>query len=70
MGFPVRIRVDREVCVGAGMCALAASGVFAQAHDDGRVLVLEEQPAADAEQAAAHKAAYLCPSGAITIEPE
>lgn len=66
----MRIRVDRDLCVGAGMCALNAPGVFAQAKDDGRVLVVDERPGVAPAQTAARKAAYLCPSGAITIEPE
>ena len=66
----MKIRVNREVCVSAGMCALSAPGVFAQAKDDGRVLLLDEQPASIPAQDAARKASYLCPSGAITIEPE
>jgi ferredoxin len=66
----MKIRVDRELCVGAGMCALSAPGVFAQAKDDGRVIVLDAQPATIPAQHAARKASYLCPSGAITIESE
>ena len=64
----MRIRVNREVCVGAGMCALSAPAVFAQAKDDGRVILVEEQPALRPAEDAARRASYLCPSGAITIE--
>jgi ferredoxin len=50
------------------MCALSAPGVFAQAKDDGRVVLIEEHPAIRPAQDAARKASYLCPSGAIIIE--
>ena len=66
----MRIRVNRDVCIGAGMCALSAPGVFAQARDDGRVVLVAAQPALLPETAAARKASYLCPSGAITLEPD
>ncbi|WP_404815304.1 ferredoxin [Streptomyces thermolineatus] len=67
---PTRLRVDRERCIGAGMCALTAPEVFDQDPDDGRVLLLRAEPST-ARRAAARTAAGLCPSGAITLhEPE
>ncbi len=62
----MRIEVDRERCIGAGMCALTAPGVFDQDGDDGRVLPLRRIPSPEHERAV-REAAQLCPSGAITI---
>ncbi|MFI9802968.1 ferredoxin [Streptomyces sp. NPDC052301] len=62
-----RLHVDRERCIGAGMCALTAPEVFDQDVDDGRVLLLHAEPL-PARRAAAQMAARVCPSGAITLE--
>lgn len=59
----VRVRADREVCIGAGMCVLTAGTVFDQ-DDDGIVVVLDEAPA-DAD--AARQAVANCPSGALSL---
>ncbi len=67
---PARLSVDRERCIGAGMCALTAPEVFDQDPDDGRVLLLQAEPPA-AHRAAAQMAAGVCPSGSITFhKPE
>lgn len=64
------VRVDRERCIGAGMCALTAPDVFDQDPEDGRVLLLHPDPPA-AHRTAARMATGVCPSGAITLdEPE
>lgn len=61
----MRVTADRDVCVGAGMCALTAPGVFDQ-DDDGIVTVTKPAPeAGDAD--AAREAGDLCPSGAVQI---
>ncbi|MFJ8909787.1 ferredoxin [Amycolatopsis sp. NPDC102389] len=56
----MRLEVDRERCVGAGMCVLTAPEVFEQDEEDGRVRVLDHDPAdiGDAVQS--------CPAAAIT----
>ncbi|MGW7261033.1 ferredoxin [Streptomyces sp. NPDC054834] len=65
-----RLLVDRERCIGAGMCALTAPEVFDQDPDDGRVFLLNTEPPT-AHRAAAQMAAGVCPSGAITLnDPE
>lgn len=61
----VRITVDTDVRIGAGMCALTLPEVFDQDEDDGTVVLREPLPPAEHE-AAARRAAGLCPSGAIT----
>ncbi|RKT08007.1 ferredoxin [Streptomyces sp. 3211.6] len=63
---PARLGVDRERCIGAGMCAMTAPGVFDQDPDDGLVVLLRTDPAPD-RLAAARMAAGVCPSGAITV---
>ncbi|PWV85199.1 ferredoxin [Prauserella marina] len=60
------IEADRDVCIGAGMCALTAPAVFDQDDEDGRVLVLDEQPPAS-EAGVVREAVELCPSGALTL---
>ena len=61
----MRIEADRDMCIGAGNCVLAAETVFDQ-DDDAMVVVLQEQPeGADAE--AARQAVDACPSGALGI---
>ncbi|MFE0374741.1 ferredoxin [Streptomyces inhibens] len=62
----MELTIDRGRCVGAGMCALTAPGVFDQDPDDGRVLLLDAEPP-PGQVAAAHEAAGLCPAGAITV---
>ena len=59
----VRVRADRDVCIGAGMCVMTAEAVFDQ-DDDGIVVVLDETPD-DAD--AARRAVANCPSGALSL---
>ena len=61
----VRVTADRDICVGAGMCALTAPAVFDQ-DDDGLVTVLSVEPDGEAA-AAAREAATLCPSAAVRL---
>ncbi|MBO0872005.1 MAG: (4Fe-4S)-binding protein [Pseudonocardia sp.] len=63
----MRLVADRDVCIGAGMCVLAAPAVFDQ-DEDGIVAPLVEQVnPVDAD--AARRAVELCPSGALrTLE--
>jgi ferredoxin len=66
MGAGVRVHADRDVCIGAGLCVLAAGAVFDQ-DDDGIVVVLDERPA---DVAAAQEAVASCPSGALSLTEE
>ena len=61
----MQIIADTEACVGAGQCALVAEQLFDQ-DDDGIVMVLDEHPG-EADEAAARRAASLCPARAIRI---
>ncbi|MEV6561456.1 ferredoxin [Nocardia sp. NPDC051756] len=62
----MELRVDRERCIGAGMCVLTAPEVFDQDLADGRVLSLTRTPTP--EQAAdVRETVQMCPSGALTF---
>ena len=61
-----KVHVDVEKCIGAGHCVLRAPRIFDQ-RDDGIVILLDAAPPSELRDAA-HKAADLCPSQAITIE--
>lgn len=61
-----RIEVDRERCVGSGMCAFSVPGVFDQSDDDGRVVLLVENPEPE-DIEAVKDAVSLCPSGALSL---
>ena len=59
----VKISADRDVCISAGNCVMAAGAIFDQ-DDDGIVVVLvDEVPAAEEEHA--REAVKLCPSQAL-----
>ncbi|QTE02636.1 ferredoxin [Streptomyces cyanogenus] len=61
----MHIDIDKDVCIGAGQCALAAPGVFTQ-DDDGYSTLLpgSEDGAGDPMVRAAARA---CPVSAITV---
>lgn len=61
----MRITADRDVCTAAGQCANVAGSLFDQ-DDDGVVLLLKDGPS-QAEEAAARRAATLCPARAIKL---
>lgn len=63
----MRITIDEEKCVAAGQCVLEAEDLFDQRDEDGIVVLLEDQPSPDREDAA-RRAAELCPALAILIE--
>lgn len=60
------IEVNRERCVGAGMCVLAAPAVFDQSDEDGRVVVLDVSLSPD-NLDPVRDAVTLCPSQALSI---
>ncbi|GAA3439779.1 ferredoxin [Kutzneria kofuensis] len=64
----MHITADRERCVGAGQCVLAAPAVFDQ-DDDGLVAPLTLDPGSG-EQEAVRQAVNVCPSAAIWIDKE
>lgn len=62
----MRIEADRQVCIGAGMCVLAAPALFDQDEDQGLVLLLEPEPP-EGQHEPARTAEATCPSGAIRV---
>ena len=62
----LRVEADRSKCMGAGMCALNAPEVFDQDENEGLVVVLEAEPAAEHEDAV-RDAVNLCPASAIRL---
>lgn len=60
----MEVKVDKDLCVGCGLCANMAPEVFTM-EDDGKAGVL---PTAAGNEAAAKEAAEACPVSAITVE--
>lgn len=61
----MKVQADRDVCISAGNCVMAAADVFDQ-DDDGIVVVLvDEVPAGEEDNA--REAVRLCPSQALRI---
>ena len=63
----MRIAADRDVCVGAGMCALTTPELFDQDVDEGLV-VLKSECVGGEQLEAAREAVGHCPSGALSLE--
>ena len=64
----MKIAADRDVCIQAGNCVMAADTLFDQ-DDDGIVMVLvDEVP--DDEEDHAREAVKLCPSQALRVISE
>jgi len=61
----VKVLADRDVCISAGNCVMAAGAVFDQ-DDDGIVVVLADE-VPDGEEDHAREAVRLCPSEALRI---
>jgi ferredoxin len=64
-GHNMRIRVDKQLCVGAGLCALSVPQVFGQ-DDEAKVALLTTEPASDIHEDV-RAAASCCPAMAIEI---
>ncbi|MFJ6835858.1 ferredoxin [Streptomyces sp. NPDC091209] len=61
----VGIAIDKDVCIGAGQCALAAPGVFTQ-DDDGFSALLPGRADGGGDPMLG-EAVRACPVGAITV---
>ena len=62
----MKISIDRDKCVGAGQCVLAAPEIFEQSDVDGLVVVRLESPP-EKLQDSARAAANLCPALVISV---
>ncbi|MEU3825655.1 ferredoxin [Streptomyces sp. SID486] len=60
----MHIDIDKDACIGAGQCALAAPGVFTQ-DDDGYSMLLPGSE--NGEDPMTREAARACPVSAITV---
>ncbi|NEB74468.1 ferredoxin [Streptomyces sp. SID14478] len=65
----MRVEVDQERCVGAGMCALTAPDVFTQ-DDDGFSEVLPGRAEAAGEHPLVKEAVRACPVGAVSLRTD
>ena len=61
----MKVRVDREICAGFGVCVALSPDLF-ELHDDGYAVVLIAEVPPDLEDIA-RQAAIQCPSNAITV---
>ena len=60
------VNLDRDKCVGAGQCVMAAPAVFDQGDDDGLAVLLDPAPTG-ARKEGAREAARVCPALAIYL---
>lgn len=64
----MKVHANRDVCIGAGQCVLAAEDVFDQ-DDLGIVVLLDESPPIDTHEQV-REAAKFCPVKAITLQED
>ncbi|MEU1624457.1 ferredoxin [Streptomyces sp. NPDC020096] len=62
----MRVSVDQHKCIASGLCVLALPDVFDQREEDGVVVLLNDNPPPELQEAA-RQAAANCPSWAITV---
>lgn len=67
-GNLVRVLADRDRCIGAGQCVLAAPHVFDQSDHDGRVLILPQTDTAGPPQPKGLLGATLSPRPAGLLD--
>ncbi|MFC8516451.1 ferredoxin [Streptomyces sp. NPDC057257] len=63
----MKVTVEQDKCVAAGQCVATAPDVFDQRDEDGVVVLLTEEPAAELADDVRYAAA-VCPALAIHIE--
>ena len=61
----MKVLADKDVCISAGNCVMAASAVFDQ-DDDGIVMVLVDD-VPEGEEDHVREAVKLCPSQALRV---
>lgn len=62
----MKVSVDADKCVAAGQCVLLAPGVFDQREEDGIVVLLDETPEPELQEAV-RESAMVCPAAAIHL---
>lgn len=65
----MRIRVDRDLCQGHGVCVQEAPVVFALDPGTQQVVVLEEHPD-ETLRTVVETAVKYCPTGALSLEED
>ncbi|RDI49189.1 ferredoxin [Nocardia mexicana] len=63
----MKITVDRQRCIGAGMCLLTAPAAFDQDEDDGPVVLLDAEPSPGLH-GPVREAVENCPAAAIATD--
>jgi ferredoxin len=61
----VKVTADRDVCISAGNCVMAADAIFDQDEDGIVVVLVDEVP--ESEEDHAREAVKLCPSQALRV---
>jgi ferredoxin len=62
----MKVAVERDRCIGAGMCVLTAPTVFDQDPDEAVVVLLDESPP-DTDRPAVQQAVDRCPAAVIRL---
>jgi ferredoxin len=62
----MKVGVEADKCVAAGQCVLLAPDVFDQREEDGIVVLLDETPEPEHDDAV-REAAAVCPAAAIHL---
>jgi ferredoxin len=62
----MKVHADTSVCVASGQCALLAPETFDQREDNGIVVLRDDEPPLE-RQDAARQAVLTCPSGALSL---
>jgi len=62
----MQVEVDVPKCVASGQCVLIAPDVFDQRDEDGLVVLLDEHPPAELNDAV-RESATVCPAAAIRL---
>ena len=62
----MKVQADRDVCISAGNCVMAAGALFDQDEDGIVVVLVDEVP--EGEEDSAREAVRLCPSQALQVD--
>ena len=62
----MKVAVERDRCIGTGMCVLTAPAVFDQDADEAVVVLLDESPP-ETQRPAVEQAVARCPAAVIRL---